>query len=61
MTPFKCAASWRAIFLINLPLAAAAILLAWVYVADDPDNDDEPLDWIGGALATLGLGGLTGR
>jgi MFS family permease len=51
--------SWRAIFLINLPLAIAAILLAWLYVPDDQDNTDEPLDWTGGALATLGLGGLT--
>jgi MFS family permease len=51
--------NWRAIFLINLPLAAAAILLAWISVPADHDNDDEPLDWTGGVLATLGLGGLT--
>ena len=51
--------SWREIFLINLPLAAAAILLAWGCVPDDLDAGDEPLDWTGGALATLGLGGLT--
>jgi EmrB/QacA subfamily drug resistance transporter len=51
--------SWRAIFLINLPVASAAILLAWACVPDDRDDADEPLDWIGGALATLGLGGLT--
>jgi EmrB/QacA subfamily drug resistance transporter len=51
--------SWRAIFLINLPLAAAAILLAWAYVPADHDSGHEPLDWIGGVLATLGLGGLT--
>jgi MFS family permease len=51
--------SWRAIFLINLPLAAAAIILARVYIRDDPDSNDEPLDWTGSALATLGLGGLT--
>jgi len=47
--------SWREIFLINLPLAAAAILLAWGCVPDDLDAGDEPLDWTGGALATLGL------
>ena len=51
--------SWREIFLINLPLAAAAILLAWGCVPDDRDTGNEPLDWTGGALATLGLGGLT--
>jgi hypothetical protein len=42
-----------------LPLAAAGILLAWACVPADHDNDDEPLDWTGGVLATLGLGGLT--
>src|SRR6516165_596461 len=51
--------NWRAIFLINVPLAAAAILLAWAHVPDDRDNGNEPLDWTGGVLATLGLGGLT--
>ena len=51
--------NWRAIFLINVPLAAAAVLLAWAHVPDDRDNGNEPLDWIGGALATVGLGGLT--
>jgi EmrB/QacA subfamily drug resistance transporter len=51
--------NWRAIFLINVPLAAAAILLAWAHVPDDHDNGEEPLDWTGGALATVGLGGLT--
>jgi EmrB/QacA subfamily drug resistance transporter len=51
--------SWRAIFLINLPLATGAILLAWRYVARDGDGRDRPLDGWGGALATLGLGALT--
>src|SRR6516164_8923586 len=51
--------NWRAIFLINVPLAAAAVLLALAHVPDDHDDGNEPLDWIGGALATVGLGGLT--
>jgi EmrB/QacA subfamily drug resistance transporter len=56
--------SWRAIFLINLPLAAAAILLAWRYLPSDPDTtdprtDDRRLDLTGGVLATAGLGALT--
>lgn len=50
---------WRAIFLINLPLAAGAVLLAWRYVPRDRDGRDHPLDSQGGALATLGLGALT--
>ena len=51
--------SWRYIFLINLPLAAIAILLAWRYVPDDPDGNDQTLDVLGGILAMLGLGALT--
>jgi EmrB/QacA subfamily drug resistance transporter len=51
--------SWRAIFLINLPIAAGAILLAWRYVPGDPDERGQPLDAWGGALATVGLGALT--
>src|SRR5215472_2462685 len=51
--------SWRAIFLINLPLAAAAVTLALRYVAVDEDGEDQPLDVLGGALATTGVGAVT--
>jgi EmrB/QacA subfamily drug resistance transporter len=50
---------WRAIFLINLPLAAGAILLALIYVHDSRERDRPALDIPGGALATVGLGALT--
>jgi EmrB/QacA subfamily drug resistance transporter len=50
---------WRDIFLINLPLAAAAIYLAWRYVPNDPDGGGQPLDMLGGTLVTIGLGVLT--
>lgn len=51
---------WRAIFLLNLPLAAAAIALAIAVVREPPkDEKPVPLDWLGGALATLALGALT--
>jgi EmrB/QacA subfamily drug resistance transporter len=50
---------WRAIFLINLPLAAGAILLALIYVHDSRKRDRPALDIPGGALATVGLGALT--
>ncbi len=52
-------AGWPAIFLINLPLAAGAILLALLYVTDTREEDRPALDIPGGALATLGLGLLT--
>jgi EmrB/QacA subfamily drug resistance transporter len=51
--------NWRAIFLINLPLAAGAIVLAWRYVPADRDGRGQPLDWLGGVLATVGLAALT--
>jgi EmrB/QacA subfamily drug resistance transporter len=50
---------WRAIFLINLPLAAGAIVLASVYVTDARDRDRPALDIPGGLLATAALGALT--
>jgi len=51
---------WRAIFLINLPLAAGAILLALLFVKDARRKSDAPaLDLSGGFLATAGLGALT--
>jgi predicted MFS family arabinose efflux permease len=51
--------SWRAIFLINLPIALAAILLARRFVPRGMNRSDSPLDVLGGALATIGLGTLT--
>src|SRR5450755_3499076 len=51
--------SWRTIFLLNLPLAVAAIVLAWRFVPRDPHKHDYPLDALGGLLATLSLAALT--
>jgi EmrB/QacA subfamily drug resistance transporter len=51
---------WRAIFLLNLPLAAGAIVLAWVFVRDAADEKGaKGLDWLGGLLATAALGAVT--
>ena len=47
---------WRAIFLVNLPLAAVAAWLAWRKVDESRGDDPPPLDLAGAALATLGLG-----
>ncbi len=51
--------SWRAIFLLNLPLAAAAIVIAWQFVPRDRQMRDHPLDAFGGTVATVGLAALT--
>jgi EmrB/QacA subfamily drug resistance transporter len=50
------AGSWRAIFLINVPLAAAAVALAYFYVSADSKDGSDPLDVTGAVLATAGLG-----
>jgi EmrB/QacA subfamily drug resistance transporter len=51
--------SWRLIFLINLPLAAVAIVLTYFFVDADRDGNSEPLDSLGAILATVGLGTTT--
>ena len=50
---------WKAIFLINLPVAAAAIFLALRFVPESDNSERPPPDWPGGLLATLALGALT--
>jgi EmrB/QacA subfamily drug resistance transporter len=51
---------WRAIFLINLPLAAATIALALYAIEEQrPEHGRGRLDLAGGALATASLAGLT--
>jgi predicted MFS family arabinose efflux permease len=51
---------WRSIFLLNLPLAIGAIVLAFIFVHDARrEVDAPPLDLLGGLLATAGLGAIT--
>jgi EmrB/QacA subfamily drug resistance transporter len=49
---------WRAIFLINLPIAGGAMALAQLAVTESRDEGDAPLDVWGAVLATGGLGAL---
>jgi EmrB/QacA subfamily drug resistance transporter len=52
--------SWRLIFLINLPIAAIVVAVAWRHVPESRDRRaTAPIDVIGGTLATTGLLGLT--
>jgi EmrB/QacA subfamily drug resistance transporter len=54
------AASWRWVFLINLPVAAAVVVLALRYVPESRDPEAAPrLDLAGAALAAAGLAGIT--
>ena len=52
-------ASWRAIFLINLPLAAAVVWLARGIPDSRGPAAAGPPDWPGALLAAAGLGALT--
>jgi EmrB/QacA subfamily drug resistance transporter len=53
------AGSWRAIFYMNVPLAAITLGILWLKVPrDHPGKPAGPLDWLGALLATLGLGGV---
>ena len=50
-------ASWRWIFFINLPIAAAAVLVAQRHVPESRDEEDEGrFDYVGAALVTVALG-----
>jgi EmrB/QacA subfamily drug resistance transporter len=52
--------SWRAVFLINLPLAAAVVAIALRHVPESRDPESAPgLDISGTVLAVIGLGALT--
>lgn len=50
---------WRSIFLINLPIAAGAIVLATRYVRRDPAVAEKRLDWLGATLAASALTAIT--
>ena len=57
---FVDAGNWRAIFLLNLPIAAVTAWLAWFYVPESEDLRKEvPLDWAGALTASAALGFLT--
>ena len=50
---------WRAMFVLNVPIGAAAMFLGARYVTDRPSADRAPLDWMGALSVTAGLGCLT--
>lgn len=46
---------WRAVFWINIPLAAAAVALSWGYVPESRARRPGRLDWSGSILVTVSL------
>jgi EmrB/QacA subfamily drug resistance transporter len=51
--------SWRAIFLLNVPLAAAAAGLALRFACESRDPQAKQLDWSGAAAVGIGLAAIT--
>lgn len=51
--------SWRAVFFLNLPFAVAVLVISLWHVPESREEEQPgPLDWIGSALATVGLAGV---
>lgn len=51
-------ASWRWVFFINVPLAAAVIALSLWRVPESRTTARGNIDWTGALIATVGLGGV---
>jgi EmrB/QacA subfamily drug resistance transporter len=51
--------SWRAIFLVNVPVAMVTLAILFRHVPESRDDAQAAsVDWRGGLLATAGLGGI---
>jgi EmrB/QacA subfamily drug resistance transporter len=51
-------ASWHWIFFINLPIAAAVLVISLWHVPESHSSAARVVDWLGAALVTLGLAGV---
>ena len=50
--------SWRWVFFINVPIAVVVVVIALARVPESVGAAGGRVDWVGGALATFGLGAL---
>src|SRR6202795_4316409 len=50
--------SWHWVFLINVPIAAAVIAISLWHVPESRSSTPQKTDWLGAAVATVGLGGI---
>lgn len=48
-------ASWRWVFFLNIPLAVATLIIAFLKVPESRNEHQTGLDWTGAALATVAL------
>lgn len=54
-------ASWRWVFVVNLPIGLVSLILGWRVLPHPPAREREPLpDLIGAGLVTVAVGALTG-
>jgi EmrB/QacA subfamily drug resistance transporter len=53
------AASWRWVFLVNVPVGVVALIVGWRRLPQVPGHPSERPDPLGVALATAGVGALT--
>ena len=51
-------ASWHWAFFINVPIAAAVVAISLWRVPDSRSSVAQHADWLGAAVATIGLGGI---
>lgn len=50
--------SWRAVFLINAPIAAIVLWIVWRRMPSSDEHATGSVDWLGTLFVTLGLGGV---
>lgn len=50
--------SWRWVFFLNLPIAAAVVAISLWRIPESRSSSAGPIDWPGAILSTLGLAGL---
>ena len=51
-------ASWQWVFFINVPIAAAVVIISFWRIPESRSAVEARVDWWGALLATVGLGGL---
>jgi len=51
--------SWRAIFLLNIPLAIVSVTLAVLFAAESRDPKSKTIDWKGAAMIVVSLACIT--
>jgi DHA2 family multidrug resistance protein-like MFS transporter len=49
---------WGSVFLITLPLAVVAVVMAWIFVPAHVNETADPVDNLGGILSVVLVGGL---